>query len=87
MLLLNIQLSYCIYNRILILIGSLNASLSCTWHMIMCTLRYHGRWILTKNGKKIEITILQKIERKSFFIFKDRREKLFLNLLNPPTVH
>ena len=55
-------------------------------------LRYHGRWILTKNGKnlffavhieKTEINILQKNGKKSFFTFQDRREKLFLNLINP----
>ena len=58
----------------------------------MGTLRYHGRWILTKNGNEIflavliektEINILQKNGRKSFFTFQDRREKLFLNLINP----
>ena len=55
-------------------------------------LRYHGRWVLTKNGKKLffavqiektEINILQKNGKKSFFTFQDRREKLFLNLINP----
>ena len=54
-------------------------------------LRYHGRWILTKNGKKIfavqiektEVNILQKTGEKSFCPFQDRREKLFLNLINP----
>ena len=50
-------------------------------------------WILTKNGKKLffavqiektEINILQKtMGKKSFFTFQDRREKLFLNLINP----
>ena len=50
--------------------------------------RYHGRWFLTKNGKKLffavqvektEINILPKKWEK----FQDRREKLFLNLINP----
>ena len=60
---------------------------------VVCLLRYHGRWILTKKEKKLffavqiektEINILQKkFGRKSFFTFQDRREKLFLNLINP----
>ena len=46
----------------------------------MVSLRYHGRWILTKNGKKLffavqiektEMNILQKkLERKAFLLFK-----------------
>ena len=33
--------------------------------------------------EKTEINILQKNGKKSFFTFQDRREKLFLNLINP----
>ena len=49
--------------------------------------RYHGRWILTKNGKKLffavqvektEINILPKKWGKRLFTFQDRREKQFI---------
>ena len=33
--------------------------------------------------EKTEINILQKNGKKSFFTFQDRREQLFLNLINP----
>ena len=58
---------------------------------VLILLRYHGRWISTKNGKKLffavqiektEINISPKNGEKSFFTFQDRREKLFLNLIN-----
>ena len=55
-------------------------------------LRYHGWWILTKNGKKLffavrientEINILQKVGKKTFLLFKIEEKNLFLNLINP----
>ena len=57
-----------------------------------CHLRYHGRWIVTKKMEKIifccsnwedwDKYFAKKWEKK-LFTFQDRREKLFLNLINP----
>ena len=54
-------------------------------------LRYHGRWIFTKNARnfflavqteKTEIDILQEEWGKRFFM-KIKKKKLFLNIINP----
>ena len=62
-------------------------------HRLFEKLRYHGRWILTKNGKnlffavqieKTEINILQKKwGKKPFLLFKVEEKNYFLISLTP----
>ena len=47
---------------------------------------FHRKWkkiFFAVQIEKTELNILQKNGIKTFFTFQDRREKLFLNLINP----
>ena len=66
---------------------SRDALINCLLHLAVVHSRYHGRWILTKNGKKLffavqiektEINILQKkMGEKAFLLFKIEEKNYF----------